>query len=271
MTQFNAEALKRAIQTRVFGQVVHYWDEVDSTNTALVRLSKEGAAEGTVVLADAQTEGRGRIGKPWFSPPGVNLHLSVLLKPPINFTEARLFTLIGSLTIADAIEAHGVKAQVKWPNDVLVNDKKIAGVLAEVQAHDGRVEQVILGMGVNLNLDRPSMDRLFGDAAPGATSLCEVLGRTVDRNAFAARLLESLEHRYFDFLAHGKRPVLHEWRSRSFLGRRVTLREEDMHMEGVAMDLDEEGCLLVNLDDGSTVRVREGEVIPLGHGPGGGE
>jgi BirA family biotin operon repressor/biotin-[acetyl-CoA-carboxylase] ligase len=250
---------------------VHYWEAVDSTNAALARLSKDGAVEGTVVIADAQTEGRGRIGKPWFSPPGVNLHVSVLLKPPIQLYEARFFTLIGSLAIADAIEAHGMKAQVKWPNDVLVNDKKIAGVLAEVQTRDGRVEQIVLGIGVNLNIDRPSMDRLFGDAAAGATSLREVLGRTADRNAFAARLLESLEQRYFDFLAHGKRPLLTEWRSRSFLGRRVTVREEDLHVEGVAMDLDEEGCLLVTLDDGSTVRVREGEVIPLGHGPRGGE
>lgn len=271
MTQGNAEALKRFLQTRVLGQVVHYWDEVDSTNAALARLSKAGAGEGTVVIADAQTAGRGRLGKPWCSPPGVNLHVSVLLKPPIQLTEARFFTLIGSLAIADAIEAHSVKAQVKWPNDVLVNDKKIAGVLAEVQAHNGRVAQMILGVGVNLNIDRPSMDRLFGDTAPGATSLCEVLGRTVDRTAFAARLLESLEQRYCDFLAHGKRPLLTEWRSRSFLGRRVSVREEDLHVEGVAMGLDEEGCLLVTLDDGSTVRVREGEVSPLGHGPRGGE
>jgi biotin-(acetyl-CoA carboxylase) ligase len=130
---------------------------------------------------------------------------------------------------------------------------------------------MILGMGVNLNIDRPGMDRLLGDAAPGATSVREALGRTVDRNAFAARLLESLEQRYFDFLAHGKGPVLTEWRSRSFLGRRVSVREEDLQAEGVARELDEEGCLLVILDDGSTVRVREGEIIPLGHGPRAGE
>jgi BirA family biotin operon repressor/biotin-[acetyl-CoA-carboxylase] ligase len=271
MTQINTDILKRSAQTRLLGQVVHYREAVDSTNITLAQLSQEGAVEGTVVIADAQTQGRGRIGKPWFSPPGVNLHMSVLLKPPLQLTEARFFTLIGSLAIADAIEAHGVHAQVKWPNDVLVNDKKIAGVLAEVQAHQGRVEQLILGIGVNLNIDRLSMEQLFGEAAAGATSLCEALGQAVDRNSFAARLLESLEQRYVAFLADGKRPLLTEWRRRSFLGRRVTVREEDLHVEGVARELDEEGCLLVTLDDGSTVRVREGEVIPLGHGPRGGE
>ena len=263
MSQLNADALKHSAQTRLLGQVVHYWDEVDSTNAALFRLIKEGALEGTVVVADAQKAGRGRLGKQWFSPPGVNLHLSVFLKPPIQLAEARLYTLIGSLAIADAIEAHGVKAQVKWPNDVLVNDKKIAGVLSEVQTRDGRIDSLILGIGVNVNIDRPGMDRMFGDVASGATSLYEVLGRTADRNALAARLLESLEQRHFDFLAHGKVPLLKEWRARSFLGRRVMVREEDMHVEGVAINLDEEGCLLVNLDDGSSVRVREGEVTPI--------
>ncbi|MBI3301384.1 MAG: biotin--[acetyl-CoA-carboxylase] ligase [Deltaproteobacteria bacterium] len=263
MEPLNVDTIRRFVHTRLLGQVVHYWAEVDSTNAALLRLTKEGALEGTVVVADAQTAGRGRIGKPWFSPPGVNLHLSVLLKPPLQIGEARLLTLIGSLAIADAIEAQGVKTQVKWPNDVLVADKKIAGVLAEVQAHDGRVEHLILGMGVNLNIDRPTMDRLFGDAAPGATSLRETLGHEVDRASFAAVLLESLEKRYFDFLSAGKRPLLKEWRNRSFLGRRVSVREEDMHVEGIAMDLDDEGCLLVTLDDGSSVHVREGEVVPL--------
>jgi BirA family transcriptional regulator, biotin operon repressor / biotin---[acetyl-CoA-carboxylase] ligase len=243
--------------------VVHYWNEVDSTNAALLRLIPEGAVEGTVVLADRQTAGRGRIGKPWFSPPGLNLHLSVLLKPPIPLHEARLFTLIGSLAVADVIETYGVNAQVKWPNDVLVNDRKVAGVLTDVRLHDGRVEYLILGIGVNLNIDRPAMDRLYREAAPGATSLCEVLCEPVDRTMFAARVLEALETRHFEFLAHGKDALLAAWRSRSFLGRRVTVREEDLHVEGVAMDLDEHGCLVVHLDDGSIVRVREGEVSPL--------
>jgi BirA family biotin operon repressor/biotin-[acetyl-CoA-carboxylase] ligase len=257
------EAIKSIMQTRLLGKSLHYWDEVDSTNAALARLLKEGCEEGAVVIADAQSAGRGRIGKPWFSPPGVNVHVSVLLKPSIKLQDARFLTLIGSLAIADAVELYGVKAQVKWPNDILVADKKIAGVLADVQLRGGAVDNLILGMGVNLNIDRPTMDRYFGDAAAGATSLYEALGRQVDRAAFTARLLERLERHYFAFLEKGKEPVLTQWRSRSFLGRRVSVREEDMHVDGVALDLDDEGCLIVALDDGSSVRVREGEVTPL--------
>jgi BirA family biotin operon repressor/biotin-[acetyl-CoA-carboxylase] ligase len=263
MDSVTADAVKHAAQLRLLGRDIHVWETVDSTNAALSRLAKQEAVEGTVVLADQQTAGRGRVGKPWFSPPGVNLHLSVLLTPAIAVHDARFFTFIGSLAIADAVEAYGAKAQVKWPNDVLVNDKKIAGVLTDVQLRGDRVEYVILGIGVNLNIDRPDMERLYGEAARGATSLREAVGRTVDRNAFAARLLEFLENRYFAFREHGRRPLLREWRDRSFLGRRVTVREAEVHVEGIAMDLDEEGCLIVNLDDGSTVAVREGEVLPI--------
>ena len=259
----NIEAIKPILHTRLLGKNIHYWTEVDSTNAALVRLAKEGQEEGAVVIADAQSAGRGRIGKRWFSPPGVNLHLSVLLKPSIKVTEARFLTLIGSLAIADAVSAYNVKTQVKWPNDVLVNDKKIAGVLADVQLQNGQIDSLVLGMGVNLNIDRPTMDGCFGDAAAGATSLYEASGKTIDRNVFAAQLLERLEHHYFAFLERGKDTVVEQWRARSFLGRRVSVKEEDMHVEGVALGLDAEGCLIVALDDGSSVRVREGEIIPL--------
>ena len=259
----NIEAIKPILHTRLFGKNIHYWAEVDSTNAALTRLAKEGQEEGTVVIADAQSAGRGRIGKRWFSPPGVNLHLSVLLKPSIKVTEARFLTLIGSLAIADTVASYNLKTQVKWPNDVLVNDKKVAGVLADVQLQNGQIDHLVLGMGVNLNIDRPMMDLYFGEAAAGATSIYEALGKAIDRNAFAAQLLEQLERHYFAFLEKGKDPVLEQWREQSFLGRRVSVKEEDMHVEGIALNLDAEGCLIVALDDGSSIRVREGEVIPL--------
>ena len=138
MTQLSGDGIKRIVQTRLLGTVVHYWDEVDSTNAALARLLKTGVDEGTVVMADTQTAGRGRVGKPWFSPPGVNLHLSVLVKPSILVTDAHFYTLIGSLAIADALANYDVPTQVKWPNDVLLNDKKIAGVLSELQIAGNR-------------------------------------------------------------------------------------------------------------------------------------
>ena len=262
MTQLNSDNVKQVVQTRLLGTVVHYWDEVDSTNAALARLLKTGASEGTVVIADTQTAGRGRVGKPWFSPPGVNLHLSVVVEPAIPVTDAHFYTLIGSLAIADALANYDVAAQVKWPNDVLVNNKKIAGVLSELQIAGDHVNSLILGIGVNVNINRSSMNQQYGEAAAGATSLLEVLGHTVDRNVLAARILENLERRHFQFLAHGKQSVIAEWRKRSFLGRRVTIHEGGIHVEGIAVNLDDQGCLVVTLDDGSDAHVREGEVLP---------
>jgi BirA family biotin operon repressor/biotin-[acetyl-CoA-carboxylase] ligase len=262
MTQLSGDSVKQVIQTRLLATVVHYWDEVDSTNAALARLLKTGADEGTVVMADTQTAGRGRVGKPWFSPPGVNLHLSVVVKPAIPVTDAHFYTLIGSLAVSDALANYDIIAQVKWPNDVLVNDKKIAGVLSELQIAGERVDSLILGIGVNVNINRSNMDRQYGEAAAGATSLLEVLGHSADRNVLAARILENLERRHFQFLAHGKQAVVAEWRSRSFLGRRVTIHEGGIHVEGIAVNLDDEGCLVVTLDDGSIAHVREGEVRP---------
>jgi BirA family biotin operon repressor/biotin-[acetyl-CoA-carboxylase] ligase len=209
----NVAAITPILQTRLVGKNIHYWAEVDSTNAALVRLVAEGCEEGAVVLADAQHAGRGRLGKSWISPAGVNLHLSVLFTPQINLNEARFFTLIGSIAIAETLERYGVKAQVKWPNDVLVADKKIAGVLAEIRLRDSQLEYVVLGMGVNLNIDRPTIDRFFGEAAACATSLYEAIGRQIDRNVFAAQLLGRLEHHYFAFMEKGKAVVLDQWRT----------------------------------------------------------
>src|SRR5262245_46855807 len=115
MEHFDAEAIKRRLATRLIGRVIRYWPELDSTNTMVMSLAAGGAVEGTVVVADAQRGGRGRAGKFWYSPPGVNLYLSVLLCPSIEVQKVGLLTLISSLAIADAVDAEGGQAQVKWP------------------------------------------------------------------------------------------------------------------------------------------------------------
>ena len=198
----------------VIGREIRYWPEVESTNAMAMHLAREGAAEGTVVIADAQSRGRGRAGKPWYSPPGLNLYLSVLLRPSLEVREAALLTFIGSLAVADTIDAKGGHTQVKWPNDVLLADRKVAGVLAELHTVGGKVAALVLGIGVNLNVERDMLNRALGEAAWGAASLKEVLGWEVDRVAFAAALLESLERRYHQFLADGKRAVMEEWKAR---------------------------------------------------------
>ena len=203
---------------------------------------------------------------PGFPPPGLNLYLSVILHPAVEVQKVALLTLISSLAIADAIEAEGGQAQVKWPNDVLVAGRKVAGVLAELQALGERVETLVLGIGVNVNVSQNSLDRALGETACGVTSLKEVLGREIDRVAFAVTLLESLERRYDRFRASGRKAIVQEWKARSCLGQRARIIERGRSVEGITEDIDDSGCLLVRLDDGSLLRVSEGEILPLPHG-----
>jgi BirA family transcriptional regulator, biotin operon repressor / biotin---[acetyl-CoA-carboxylase] ligase len=263
MQVFDIKTLRKCLNTRSIGRELRYCPEVDSTNAMALRLATEWAVEGTVVVAETQSKGRGRASKPWYSPPGVNLYLSVILRPAVEVQKAPLLTLISSLAIADAIEAEGGQAQVKWPNDVLLTDRKVAGVLAELQALGERVETLVLGIGVNVNVSQDSLDQALGETAWGATSLKEVLGREIDRVAFAVTLLESLERRYDRFRASGGKAIVQEWKARSCLGRRARIIEPGRSIEGTPEDIDEGGCLLVRLDDGSLLRVFEGELLPL--------
>jgi BirA family biotin operon repressor/biotin-[acetyl-CoA-carboxylase] ligase len=189
MEMFDLKALRTCLNTRVIGKDLRYWPEVDSTNAMALRLALEGAVEGTVVVAETQSKGRGRAGKPWFSPPGLNLYLSVILRPAVEVQKAGLLTLISSLAIADAIEAEGGQAQVKWPNDVLLGGRKVAGMLAELQTIGERVETLVLGIGVNVNISQDKLDQALGQTPWGATSITEVLRREIDRVAFTATLL----------------------------------------------------------------------------------
>jgi BirA family biotin operon repressor/biotin-[acetyl-CoA-carboxylase] ligase len=183
----------------------------------------------------------------------------------VEVQKAALLTLISSLAIADAIEAEGEQAQVKWPNDVLVSGRKVAGVLAELQTLGERVETLVLGIGVNLNVSQDRLDRALGKTAWGATSLIEVLAREIDRVAFAITLLKSLEKRYDRFRASGPKAIVQEWKIWSCLGHRVRIIEPGRSLEGITEDIDDSGCLLVRLDDSSWLHVSEGEILPLPH------
>jgi BirA family transcriptional regulator, biotin operon repressor / biotin---[acetyl-CoA-carboxylase] ligase len=265
MEVFDIKAPRACLNTRFIGRELRYWPEVDSTNAMALRLAAERAVEGMVVLAEAQSNGRGRAGKSWYSPPGLNLYLSVILRPAVEVQKAALLTLISSLAIADAIEAEGGQAQVKWPNDVLLAGRKVAGVLAELRLLGERVEALVLGIGVNLNVSQDSLDQALGETAWAATSLKEVLGREIDRAAFAVTLLTSLERRYDRFRDSEGKTIVQEWKARSGLGHRVRIIERGRSVEGIAEDIDEAGYLLVRLDDGSLLRVSEGEILPLPH------
>ena len=255
------ELIRRQLSARVVGRQIYLFGEVTSTNEVLRNLAKAGARDGTVVLAESQTAGRGRLGKTWFSPFGVNLYASVLFRPAIGPTEAPVFSFIASLALADAIRALGFPAAIKWPNDVLVEGKKVAGVLAELSTSEDRLDYLILGVGVNLNVEHKALLAALGEAGRAAGSLRDFGGKDVDRNAFAASFLNFLDEWLLVYRDRGGTALLKAWRDRDILtGRRVQVREERITFEGRALGVHADGQLVVEDSKGLTRKVATGEV-----------
>ena len=250
-----AAALKSATAGRLIGSRIVSLAETASTNTAAFRLAEEGAAEGTVVLADQQTAGKGRMGRVWASPPGVNLYCSIVLRPEIQPLAAPQLTFLSVIAVARAIEAlTPLKTRIKWPNDLLIDGKKVAGLLNEMSAETDQVNFVVLGIGVNLNMTR---DQFPADLRQPATSLLLETGGRVDRTAFAARLLQELDELYGDFRRSGYEPARREWLERSRLaGVAVAVAEGGTVRRGRVAGIDESGALV--LADGE--RIYSGDV-----------
>jgi BirA family biotin operon repressor/biotin-[acetyl-CoA-carboxylase] ligase len=244
---FSIEAIRRQLRTRIVGQHLYLFGEVESTNTVLRQLARSGAAEGTVVLAEGQRRGRGRSGQEWFSPSGVNLYASVLFRERLAPSEAPLFSFIAGLAVADAVKELGVHPAIKWPNDVLVHTKKVAGSLVDCATRGEVVDFLVLGVGVNLNVDPASLRAALGEAGAAATSLSTVTGHEIDRSAFAASYLNHLDTWADRHRAEGAGAVLAAWRDRDILiGRRVTVRGKGTSFDGRVIGVDDGGRLIVH-------------------------
>jgi BirA family biotin operon repressor/biotin-[acetyl-CoA-carboxylase] ligase len=267
--RLSLERLRLHLTTEVVGHHVYIFNSVDSTNRALARLADRGVAEGTVVLAEAQTAGRGRHGSEWFSPEGTNLYASVLFHPRIAPSELPLFAPIASLALAEAVWLEGALARIKWPNDVVVRGRKLGGVLVEAPVISGRLAYVILGIGVNLNVHAAELTTALGGNAEGAVSLHEVLGREVDRNVFAAALLSRLEKWHHTFLTRGPDAVRAAWLARDALhGRRLEARTEGAICVGWSRGIDSDGSLILEDDAGQSRHIFAGAVRVLDNKPG---
>lgn len=235
-------------------------DVTDSTNSRATDLAESGAPHGTVVVADEQTGGRGRLGRRWISPPGRNIYVSMLLRPDIPNAEAPRLSLVAGIALADATEAAGVPGSLKWPNDLFLGDRKAAGILAEMASGGDRVRHVVIGVGINVNLGEDEIpDALRGKA----TSLRIHAGRPFRRVAVLASFLEAFGRRYAEFLAGGFASVRPDWDRRDFLrGRRVLVRGPGWEAWGVARGVDGNGALLFRRDGtGADEPLHSGEIV----------
>jgi BirA family biotin operon repressor/biotin-[acetyl-CoA-carboxylase] ligase len=264
MSTLTSESIKRLLKTETLGKVLYLFEEIGSTNEVAFELARNGAPEGTVVIADSQTQGRGRLQRRWISPPRVNLYISVIFRPSIAAKNAPFLTLVASIALAETIKNEGANTLIKWPNDILINWKKVAGVLTAMQPRGDEVDFVVVGVGVNLNMTRETMKKEMGEVAEIATSLREELGHEIERARFTADLINEIEMWYQRFLKNGKSPIIKEWMRRwGAINRRVQVKFNETVVEGTASGIDENGYLLIKKDDGTTERIISGDVILL--------
>jgi len=257
--KLNVERLQNGLRTRRFGKKIIFLRGTRSTNDLAKKLAGYGVDEGTVVIAETQKAGRGRLGRRWFSPMG-GLWFSVVLRPKLRVSEALRLVFVAGLAVAETLhELYGLSVETKWPNDVLLNKRKICGILSEMNTSGGKVNSAIVGIGVNVNFDvRESLPKELWQAV---TSLENELHRRVRLEDLFKSLLENLEKEY-DLLINGDYiRVLDDWkRYASFLGHEVEVTSDSESVCGSAIDVDFEGALIIKLKCGSTKRVIVGDV-----------
>jgi len=262
------EEILAGLETRWLARGIRYFESTDSTNRVAFDLARGGAEHGTVVIADAQSAGRGRLGRSFYSPPNLNLYTSAVLRPSLSASEAATVILAAAIAVAETVaESIGGPdaVEIKWPNDVLLDGRKTSGILMELSAEATRVGFLILGIGVNLNVDRDSFPEEFRSLA---TSLSSYLGRPLDRILFARRLFVTLE----DVLdVHARqgwdalRPRFQEFFR--MMGRRI--RVSDLaagETAGVCEGIDPDGALRLRRANGERLRVLAGDVTIIKEG-----
>jgi BirA family biotin operon repressor/biotin-[acetyl-CoA-carboxylase] ligase len=256
----DAGAVASRLTTAWLGRAWRHLPSIGSTNDEAAAWARAGAPAGAVVVADELTRGRGRLGRRWHSPPGESLYYSVVLRPPLPPHRVPPLTLAAGVAVAEALVGLDIVPQLKWPNDVLIDGKKVAGILTEMSSDLDRVHHVVVGIGVNLNtLAFP--DELVAIATSAALARG---GAAVGRADFAASLSARLEHWFDHFVSDGTAAVTAAWKQHArFFGRRVRVTAGRDVLEGLAEDLDDDGALRLRLDDGRVTRIIAGEVIPL--------
>jgi BirA family biotin operon repressor/biotin-[acetyl-CoA-carboxylase] ligase len=246
-------------RTKVIGRDIQVFEETTSTNDVIEKLARDGVKEGAVVFAESQTQGRGRMGRKWVSPPRKGLWFSILLRPAMRPTMVTQLTIAAATGLFRAIQAQtGITAEIKWPNDILIRGKKVAGILTELSAELDTVKYVILGMGVSVNL---SASDFPADVRKIATSLRIETGQRLDRAALAIRILQELDRDYQRIAAGEFESVANEWEEHcATLRQNVVINIGGRTLRGTAESLDTDGALLLRTQHGRLERIIGGDV-----------
>ena len=256
------QEIHNGLSTDYIGQKIFYFPELESTNIiAKVKASPrvEGINEGTIIIAERQSAGKGRLGRRWFSPLG-GIWLSIILYPQLSPSYIPRITLMTAVAIVKAMERCAqVKAQIKWPNDILINEKKVCGILTEMSAELDVINWVVVGIGINVNVDHREFPE---DIQEKIISLQEFLGKEISRVRLAQILLEEFEKYYERLKRREFSSILKEWKLYSHtLGRKIKINLGEKIITGEAIDINEEGALILKKEDGELLEIISGTII----------
>ena len=246
--------IKAGLKTGVIGKEIQYFKETESTNI-IAREIAGSVEEGTVVIAESQTGGRGRLGRKWISPEG-GIWLSIVLKPRIQPLYAPRITLLAGVSVAKTIRSLGLAAKIKWPNDVLINGKKVCGILTEIEAEMDMIDYCVVGIGIDANVDTESFPEEFRESS---TSLKKELGYGINRVEFVQKLLSEFESLYLKFQKEDFPSILEEWRNMSAtIGEWVKITTQARTVYGEVIGVDNEGALILETSDGKLEKIVAG-------------
>lgn len=257
LNMMNKSKIQKNLTTIELGKNIFAFDTLESTNTYSKTLNQTNAPHGTLVITEEQTGGRGRLNRRWIASAGENLLFSVILYPDFDIQKAMLLSFVGALAVTDAIESvTNLSSTCKWPNDILINGKKVCGILLESTVHHSEVGKLILGIGLNVNqTDFPD------DLRYKATSLRLESGKEIDRIVLLQKILEELENRYTELSHFPPSQIINDWKMKALIfGKKITVLENEFSFAATAIDVNEDGSLMVQTEDGSKKNIVAGDV-----------
>ncbi|OGW39258.1 MAG: biotin--[acetyl-CoA-carboxylase] ligase [Nitrospirae bacterium RBG_13_39_12] len=257
----SVEEIKAKI-TGDIGREIFFYNKVGSTNTVALEFAEKGSSEGVVVLADCQEKGKGRLKRRWMSPPGVNIYMSIILKPKIEPEYVTLITIMAAVACVTALRTvTGINVTIKWPNDLTVSDKKIGGILTEVKTDHDRVIFAVIGIGINVNVD---IDTFPDDIKKTATSAKNETGKPYSRTDIIAEILNETDRWYKILNNSGQEMLLSKWQElASTIGRSVKIIIGNETLTGLAESIDDKGMLILRLPSGVSKRINAGDLTML--------
>lgn len=252
--------VEEKLNTKFIGRKIKYLERCSSTMDIAKQLASENPAEGTIVLAESQTKGRGRLGRHWVSPKYKGIYFTLILKPEVSPAQSSIFTFLAAVSVCEAVKiVTGIVSSIKWPNDILINNKKIGGILTEIEAGPGRVNFVFIGIGLNVNNKAQELLR----SAISLRVACATAEK-LSRIEILRGILRSTEDNYVIFQKKGANEILKKWKQLNItLGKRVKISSGKDHVEGLALDIDVDGGLLVRRDSGEIQKFMSGDVAHL--------